>query len=137
MIAILLLALSADPGFVIAKADPGFVVSPAPRPSIDPDVRAFMLTLGRRDCTCADGGTCQCGPGCECIKHTAGEGVKREVPAPYSKSPLPSGQQFLVDSKPSERLGKTASKFQSAPVCTGPNCAKAAAPRRGIFGWRR
>lgn len=137
MLSILLLAFAADLAPPQMPALPEPVVFNAPRPSIDPDVRAFMLTLGRRDCTCADGGTCQCGPGCECIKHTAGEGVKREVPAPYSKSPLPSGQQFLVDSKPSERLGKTASKFQSAPVCTGPNCAKAAAPRRGIFGWRR
>ena len=148
MLSILLLAFAADlaPPQMPALPEP-VALSPA-RPAMNADDRAFMLTLGgTKDCTCTDT-KCFCdiddprveNCGCGRKKQPAGAGVKRDVPASYSKSSAPSGQQFYtVQCRPDSSGNMVCSRVSqpakrvSAPVCTGPNC-KASAPRRGILG---
>jgi hypothetical protein len=140
MFAILLFALSADPGFIITKSEPlGFVITTrAANPSV--------LVTGAHEAVRGDKGVTA---GVTEGEQGANKAEKLLVQLkPYTRPTLDDEEAYLrrrlkeledgkakeaADSKPADQVGKKPSKFQSAPVCTGPGCGQA---QRGWFGRR-
>jgi hypothetical protein len=118
MFAIVLLLVSADPGFVVTARPNGFVVT---------EQKAAAA------CTCPKGGDCQCGPGCDCFQPVQLKtGASGATSSPSASSTKPASR-----TKPAALQTRAAApaytiKPRAVQNCPGNNCGSM--QRRGLFG---